>query len=109
MLIDLRLPVFLGHGSAKAMLHFLGFASEHCGLVSHADCLQMNVRIEALGIGPFKLFQKLGFVTAVHDVIADVIRLRQRKYNKIMSTTARASLRTGGLGFFMPRFAMNDA
>src|SRR5205085_11949835 len=102
------LSVFLDHGSAKAMLHFLGLASEHRGLIGHADRLQMNIRIEALRISAFKLFQEFGFIAALDDVITDVVRLSQGKHNQVMSTAASASLRAGRLGFLVPRFAVND-
>ena len=90
-------------------LHFLGFAAEHGGLVGHADGLQMHIGIESFRIGAFELFQKLRFVAAVDDVIADVIGFREREHDQIMAAAVGGRLRTGGLGFFVPGLAVNDA
>ena len=109
MLVDLRLPVFLDHGPPKAVLHFLGFASEHRGLISHADRLQVNVRIEALRISAFELFQELLLVAAVQNVVANVIGLGEVINHEVMAGAISGRLRSGRLGLLVPGFAVNDA
>src|SRR5690606_14467013 len=106
MLIHLVLTEFFSHGALQPPLHFLGLASEHRGLVRDTDRLEMNIRIEPGGVSAFELLQELLLVAAIHDVIADVVGLRQRKYDEIMPACG-GGLRTGRLGFFVPRLAVN--
>ena len=42
------------------------------------------------------------------DVIADVIRVRQREHDQIMPFAVAERARTGRLGFFVLGFAVND-
>jgi hypothetical protein len=76
--LDIRGAIFLFHRRLQSALHVFGFAPEHRGLVSDSNCLQMNIWIEARGVGPFEFLQKLRFVPAKDDVIADIICLRER-------------------------------
>src|SRR4029077_12371286 len=43
------------------------------------------------------------------DVIANIVRLRQREYNQVMSAAICPGLGARGLCFFVPRFAVDDA
>ena len=95
------------HRFANAPLHFLGFAAQHRGLVRHAHDLQMHVRIEARRVSAFELLQKFLLVSAVDDVVTNVIGLGQCEYNQIMRV-GRRGLRTGCLGLFVPGLAVNN-
>ena len=69
----------------------------------------MQIRIEALGIRAFEFFQKFLLVAALEDVMADVIRFGQVEDDEIMSAAIGAGLGAGGLGFLVPRLAVDDA
>src|SRR5436853_6927951 len=87
------------------MLHLFGFAAQHRRLIRDTNGGQMNIRIETLRTGMLELLQELGLVPAIDDVIANVVGLGQREYDQVM---ASASLRTRGLRFLMPGFAVDD-
>ena len=55
-----------------------------------------------------ELIEKLLLVTAIPDVIADVISIGQREHDHVMTLTVTECARTGGLGFFVFGLAMND-
>ena len=109
MFCDIFGAIFFLHRGFETALHLLGFAAQHGGLVRHADGLQMQFGIEPLRIRAFEPIQKFPLVTTMNDVVADVIGFREVEDNEIMSAAVGPRLRTGGLGFLVPRLAVNDA
>ena len=109
MLIHLRLAVLLDHGRFEAALHFLGFATQHGGLVGHADGVQDGVGVKTGGIGALELLEELLLVAAIQDVVADVVGFIQVENDEIMTVAVGAGLRSGGLGFLVLGFAVDDA
>src|SRR5437868_4041024 len=87
-------PVSIDNRPSNASLHFLRFAAEHGGLICDANGLQMHVRIEPRWIGPLELLKKCLFVTAVPDVIANVIGVRERYNDQVMPTSITERTRT---------------
>ena len=71
-----RAKFLLDRGTNPA-LNLLGLATEHGGLVRYADRLEMQIRIEPFRVGALEFFEKLMLVASLHDVIADIIRLRE--------------------------------
>src|SRR5262245_43896039 len=67
----------------------------------------MNVGIKPWRIGTLKLLEKLLFIPAFDDVVADVVGLRKCEDHDVMTASSR-SLRTGGFGLLVPCFAMDD-
>jgi len=51
---------------------------------------QVLVGVEALGVGALEFFQKVPFIAAVDDVIADVIRLGEREHHEVVAAAAGA-------------------
>ena len=92
MAADFIHAVFRFHDGLEPALHLLGFAAQHRGLVGHAKCLQMQVRIKAGGIGTFKFFQEFVLVAAVQNVVTDIIRFPQVEDHEIMSAAVGAGL-----------------
>ncbi len=90
VLRQLRGTVTLFHGVSEPPLHVLGFAAQHRGLVGHANGLQMHIRVKARRISAAEFLEKLLFVAAVHDVIADVIGFGQREHHQVMTAAMRA-------------------
>src|SRR5207302_2336790 len=70
-------PVTVDNGLADPALDLFGFAAQHRRLVRYADGFQVDVRIESRRMRVAKTLQKLLFVPAVPDVIANVIRVRE--------------------------------
>src|SRR6185503_18662900 len=100
MLFKILRPVLPFHRGTKPALHFLGFTPKHRGLIGDADRLQIAVRIEPGRVSSTEFFQKLRLVAAVEDVVTDVISLRERKYDEVMTFAAGGRARTGRLGLF---------
>ena len=69
----------------------------------------MHIGIKPGGIRAFELLEKLLLVAAVPDVIADVIGIRQREHDQVMSLAVTECARAGGFGFFVLGLAVNDA
>src|SRR6267142_5767984 len=109
VLFDLAQAVLLDHRCFQTPLHFLSFAPQHGRLVRDADTLEVNIRIEAFGVSALEFLEKLRLVATSNNVIAYVIRLPEGEYHQIVSGPARPGLGTGGFGFFMPGFAVDDA
>src|SRR5512132_1035971 len=55
-----------------------------------------------------KSFQECLSVSTAPDVIANVIGIRQRKDDEIVSAAIAESARTGGFGLFVLRLPVND-
>ena len=100
--------VAIEDGLSNAALHFFGFAAQHRRLVGDADRLQMQIGIEPGRMRAAEFFQKRLLVAAVPDVIANVIGLREREDDEIMSLAIAERARAGRLGFFVLGFAVND-
>ena len=97
------------HGAADASLDLLGFATEHGGLVRHANGIEVLIGIEARGIGTFEPFEKLGLVPPLDDVVADVVGFVQVVNHEIMTGAEGGGLGSRGLGLLMLGFAVDDA
>src|SRR5262245_46752946 len=55
-----------------------------------------------------EFLQKGGLITAVTDVVANIIGFSQSQHDEIMSRTIAKRTRTGGFGFFVLGLPMND-
>ena len=55
-----------------------------------------------------KFFEESLFVAAMPDVFANVIGIRERQDDEIMSVTVAESARTGCFGLFVFGLAVND-
>ena len=108
VLVDVVGAVFGLEGMFEAALDFFGFAAEHGGLVGDADGGEMEVGIEAFGVGALEAGEEFVSVAAVEDVVADVIDLFECKDNEVVAVGG-GGLRAGGHGFFVPGFSVNDA
>ena len=100
--------VAIDDGLANAPLHFLGLAAQHRGLVRHADRLQMQIGIEPGRMRVAEFFEERLLVAAVADVIANVIGVRQREHDEIMSFAIAERARAGRLGLLVLGLAVND-
>ena len=80
------------HGRAQATLNLLGFTAQHGGLVRHAHRFQVQVGIKARGVRAFESYEKPGLIAALKDVVADVVRVRQREHHEVMPTAIGAGL-----------------
>src|SRR5207248_1338735 len=100
--------VALENHLTHSSLHFFGFATQHRGLIGHADGFQMHIGIKAGGVRTAELIEKLLLVTAIPDVIADVISIGQREHDDVMPLAVTKCARTGGFGFFVFGLAVND-
>src|SRR5204862_6361478 len=89
-------------------LHFFGLATQHRGLIGHADGFQMYIGIEPGGVRTAELVEKLLLVAAVPDVIADVISIGEREHDHVMTFSVTQRAWTGRLGFFVFGLAVND-
>ena len=69
----------------------------------------MQFRVKAVRVGAGEPFQKFLFVAPVQDVIANVIRFGEVVNDQIMAVAISAGLGSGGLGFLVLGFAMDDA
>jgi hypothetical protein len=109
MLGELVGAVASGDGATDAALDLFGLAAEHGGLVGDADCLEVDIGVEAIGIGALEFLEKLLFVAAVDDVIADVIGFGEGKDDEVMALAGGGGPGGGGFGFLVPGFAVDDA
>ena len=102
-------PVAGRHGGADTPLHFLGFGTQHGGLVGHADLAQMQIRVEPLGASTTKLVQKSRTVAALAQVGAKKVRLlKVIDHNEVAATPRGSRAGTGGPRLFMIGLAMDN-
>jgi len=62
--VDIFRAIFPCHRRFDPPLDLLGFAPQHGGLVRHADGLQMDVRIEPVGVAALEFIEELLLVAA---------------------------------------------
>ncbi len=109
MAVERLAAVPVDHGPLEAVLHFLGLAFHHRGLVGHADGDQVLVGIEPGRVSALELLEEFLLVAALADVVADVIGFRQRENDEIMGAAVVADgLRNGRLGLLVPGLAVDD-
>ena len=89
-------------------MHFLGLAAQHGGLIGDADRSQVNIGIKPGRVSALEFLQKSLLVAAVPDVIANVVGVGQGQHHEVMAFAVTERARTGGLGFFVLSFAVND-
>src|SRR5262245_20553854 len=56
----------------------------------------------------FEFLEERLFITAAANVVANVIGIRKRQHDQIMTASVAERTRTGGLVLFVLRFAVND-
>ena len=92
MFVEFRRAGFFLHCTFDAALNLLGFTAQHGGLVRHADGSQVDVGIKPLRIVAFKFFQKFLFITAVENVVTNVIGFLEVEDDKIVAAAIGARL-----------------
>ena len=77
--IDTAASIAVFDGLLKAALDLLGLLFEHRGLISHSDPAEMQLRVKTSRAcaGRAKAVQESLAISAIADVITDVIDIRQ--------------------------------
>ena len=90
-------------------MQFLGLAFQHGRLVGHADAFQVLVGVEVIAMRSRKMLEKLVFIPAMADVIANALGISEgQDYQVISHAIITEGAGRRGAGFFMGGFPMDD-
>ena len=104
-----RLAVAVAHGGHDALLHFLGLAAHHGGLVCDTDAAEMFVGIKARAVRAFEAPQECPAVAAFADVVADEIGVIEREDDEVMALALVDGATRGRARLLVRGLAVDDA